>query len=258
LSLSEVVCSVRVRTAFGLVRLLAALVCIIALIFRFYWGLGTATFNASNFFAYLTIQSNIAFVVLAIFSGVRDLTTGEDPRWLTTMRAVVLSWTVTAGVVFAILIQQGGARGVRIDVPWSDILLHFVLPVIALADWYLAPGRGRGSWRALPIVVAYPVLWGIVTLVRGNFVGWYPYFFLDPAQVSGMGEFSFFCGFALVLFASVAAGIVGVSRARPLTQQRRFLALMGKPRATAPAATAAPAATTASAATKPNRRRVRG
>jgi hypothetical protein len=256
-SLSEVVCSVRVRTAFGLVRLLAALVCIIALVSRFYWGLGTATFNASNFFAYLTIQSNIAFVVLAIFSGLRDLTTGEDPRWLTTMRAVVLSWTVTAGVVFAILIQQGGARGVRIDVPWSDILLHFVLPVIALADWYLAPGRGRGNWRALPIVVAYPVLWGIVTLIRGNFVGWYPYFFLDPAQVSGFGEFSFFCGFALVLFASVAAGIVGITRARPLTQQRRFLALVAKvPSADMP--TGAGPRSAESSVRESRRRRVRG
>ncbi|PRY70596.1 hypothetical protein B0I08_101733 [Glaciihabitans tibetensis] len=218
----------RVRTAFGLARLLAALVCIIALVARFYWGLGTATFNAPNFFAYLTIQSNIAFVVLAILSGVRNLSSGEDPRWLTTMRAVVLSWTVTAGIVFAILIQQGGARGVRVDVPWSDVFLHFVLPGVALIDWSTAPGRGRANWRALPMVVAYPILWGVVTLVRGNFVGWYPYFFLDPAQVSGVGEFSFFCGFALVLFASVAAGIVGITRAPPLTQQRRFLSLVAR------------------------------
>jgi hypothetical protein len=217
---------VRVRTAFGLFRLLAAVVCIVALVFRFYWGLGTATFNASNFFAYLTIQSNIAFVLLAVFSGVRDLTTGEDPRWLTTLRSVALSWILTAGIVFAILIQQGGARGVRIDVPLSDIFLHFVLPVVALGDWYLAPGRGRGSWRALPIVIAYPVLWGIVTLVRGSFVGWYPYFFLDPAQVSGLGEFSFFCGFALLLFASVAAGVVAITRSPPLSQQKRFLRLV--------------------------------
>jgi hypothetical protein len=232
-----VVCSVTVRTAFGLLRLLAALVGIIALVFRFYWGLGTATFNAPNFFAYLTIQSNIAFVVLAVYSGIRNLTTGEDPQWLTTMRSVVLSWTVTAGIVFAILIQQGGARGVRIDVPISDILLHFVLPVIALGDWYVAPGRGRGLWKALPFVVAYPVLWGIVTLIRGSFVGWYPYFFLDPAQVSGFAEFSFFCGFALALFLSVATGVVAITRAQPLSQQSKFLALVTR---------------------EPRRRRVRG
>lgn len=205
-----------VRTASGLVRLAAALLCVVALIARFVWGLGTATFTPSNFFAYLTIQSNIAFVVIAAFSGARALHTTHDPPWLATMRAVVLSWTVTAGLVFAVLIQQAGQRGFRIDVPWSDLLLHFWLPAVALLDWLIAPGRGRGMWRALPIVLVYPVLWGGVTLVRGAFVGWYPYFFLDPAQVSGPAEFFLFCALALSVFLVVATLIIVLSRAEPL------------------------------------------
>jgi hypothetical protein len=225
LSEPEVVWSVSVRTACGLARLAAALICVVALISRFIWGLGTATFTPWNFFAYLTIQSNIAFVVVATFSGLRDLTTAEDPPWLATMRSIVLSWTVTAGLVFAVIIQQAGARGFRIDVPWSDLLLHFWLPAFALLDWVFAPGRGRGLWRALPIVLVYPVLWGAVTLVRGSFVGWYPYFFLDPAQVSGLGEFSLFCGLALAVFSIVATGVLLLSRTRPLSA--RWLAPEG-------------------------------
>jgi hypothetical protein len=215
----EVVWSVTVRTACGLVRLAAALLCVVALIARFVWGLGTATFTPWNFFAYLTIQSNIAFVVVAVFSGLRDLTTAHDPPWLATMRSVVLSCTVTAGLVFAVIIQQAGQRGFRIDVPWSDMVLHFGLPAFALLDWLIAPGRGRGHWRALPIVLGYPVLWGAVTLVRGSFVGWYPYFFLDPAQVSGVGEFATFCGIALAVFAAVASVIVAISRTEPLAER---------------------------------------
>ncbi|MET0989806.1 MAG: Pr6Pr family membrane protein [Glaciihabitans sp.] len=213
---TEVMWRVSIRSASGLVRLAAAGLCVIALIARFVWGLGTATFTPSNFFAYLTIQSNIAFVVVAIFSGLRALHTSQDPPWLATMRAVVLSWTLTAGLVFAVLIQQAGARGVRIDVPWSDLLLHFWLPAVALVDWLVAPGRGRGLWRALPIVLVYPVLWGAVTLVRGAFVGWYPYFFLDPAQVSGVGEFLFFCALALGAFLAVGSLVISLSRSQPL------------------------------------------
>jgi hypothetical protein len=222
-----------IRTAFGLARLVAALICTVALVSRFLWGLGTATFTASNFFAYLTIQSNMVFVVVAVHSGLRDFSTRGDPRWLTALRAVVLSWTVSAGIVFAVLIQQAGMRGVRIDVPWSDLVLHFWLPFFALLDWLFAPGRGRVRWRAVAVVVAFPVLWGAVTMARGALVGWYPYFFLDPAQVSGPGEFALFGGVALLLFAAVACGVLGVSRLRPLAERDWFVRWVSSLRARA-------------------------
>lgn len=207
-------------SAFGIARLAVAAVCLVALIFRFIWGLGSATFTPGNYFAYLTIQSNIAFVIVSAFSAVRYLRGMDEPRWLTTARATVLTCTVTAGLVFAVLIQQGGERGFRIDVPWSDQLLHFVLPVLALADWILAPGRGRAPWRTLSFAIAFTLGWGGVTLVRGPIVGWYPYFFLDPEQVSGFAEFALLSGIALATFAAVGAVVVGLSRIRPVFGRR--------------------------------------
>lgn len=66
--------------------------------------------------------------------------------------ALVLTWTITAGLVFAILVWQAGVRGIRIDVPWSDQVLHFYLPAVTVAAWALAPGIGpcRGVWFRSP------------------------------------------------------------------------------------------------------------
>jgi hypothetical protein len=216
------------RTAFGFLRLFVALVCAVALVSRFIWGLGSATFTASNFFAYLTIQSNIAFVVVSVMGGVCALRQADDPRWLTTLRATVLSCTVSAGIVFAVLIQQAGARNFRIDVPWSDQILHFWLPALAVLGWIVAPGRGAGLRRALLFVLGYLVLWGVFTLVRGSIVGWYPYFFLDPAQVNSFGEFAFFCVLALTLFTLVTTSMLGLSRTRPVAERERVLAAVGR------------------------------
>jgi hypothetical protein len=207
---------VTVRSAFGYFRLALALTCVVALIARFIWGLGSATFTASNFFAYLTIQSNLVFVIAQVVAGLVALRARTDPEWLTTIRATVLTCTVTAGIVFAFLVQQAGERGFRIDVPWSDQVLHFILPVFAVADWVLTPGRGRALWRSLGYTLAFTLGWGGITLVRGSVVGWYPYFFLDPNQVSGVAEFSLFSGIAISVFAAVGAGVVGLSRLRPV------------------------------------------
>jgi hypothetical protein len=205
-----------VRTAVGLVRLLGAAVCATALVARFIWGLGTVTFTPSNFFAYLTIQSNIAFAVVTVVAAVIALRIPRDPSWLTTARAVVLSCTVSAGVVYAFIVQQAGVRGVPIDVPWSDQVLHFWLPALAILDWAASPGRGRAHWRTVPIVLGYTLAWGVLTLIRGPIVGWYPYFFLDPSQVGSVGEFLLFSGVALVAFGALSAGIVALGRIRPL------------------------------------------
>ncbi|MBS1675443.1 MAG: Pr6Pr family membrane protein [Actinobacteria bacterium] len=203
---------VRWRKAFGWSRLLAAAVCAVALVSRLFWGLSSQTIAGQNFLAYLTIESNIVFVVLAVIAGVIALRSPEDPRWLTTARAIVLSWTTTAGLAFALIVWQAGMRGIPITVPWSDIVLHFVMPVWTLGAWLFGPGRRTASWRIVPYVLAFPVVWGIFTIWRGGLVGWYPYYFLDPRQVSGPIELFGTSAIALLIFAAVACGLIGLSR----------------------------------------------
>ncbi len=200
------------RTAFGWARLLTAAVCATALAHRWIWALGSQTIASQNFLAYLTIQSNIVFAALALVAGVIALRRAEDPPWLTTARAIVLSWTITAGLAFAVIIWQAGVRGIQIWVPWSDIVLHFVLPAWTVVAWILGPGRRAASWRVVPFVLLYPALWGFFTLWRGHLIGWYPYYFLDLRQVSGIPEMIISCAIALAIFGIVAVGLVAVSR----------------------------------------------
>ncbi|WP_349897128.1 Pr6Pr family membrane protein [Parafrigoribacterium soli] len=208
-----------VRATVGIVRLVGAGVCVAALIARFIWGLGSVTFTASNFFAYLTIQSNLAFAVVTITAGIVALRRAREPAWITTARATVLSCTVSAGAVFALLIEQAGVRGLPLDVPWSDQVLHFWLPALALLEWVSSPGRGRAPWRTVYFVTGFTAIWGLVTLIRGSFVGWYPYFFLDPAQVGSVGEFLLLGGIALASFAAISSLVVMLARPRPLLER---------------------------------------
>ncbi|MDT0156095.1 Pr6Pr family membrane protein [Microbacterium sp. ARD32] len=202
------------RRIFGWLRLLAAAACVVSLTHRMLWGMGSQTLASENFFAYLTIQSNVAFTIITLIAGITALRRARDPIWLTSARALVLSWTVTAGLAFSIIVWQAGVRGIPITVPWSDVVLHYVLPACAVAGWVLGPGRRAASWRVLPLVLLYPVIWGVFTIWRGRIIGWYPYYFLDPRQVSGLPEMSISCLAALSIFAVVASALVLLSRVR--------------------------------------------
>jgi hypothetical protein len=202
------------RRIFGWLRLLAAAVCVVSLTHRMLWGMGSQTLASDNFFAYLTIQSNIAFTAVTITAGIIALRRPMDPTWLTSARVLVLSWTTTAGLAFSIIVWQAGVRGIPITVPWSDVVLHFVLPALAVIGWSIGPGRQPASWRVLPFVLLYPLIWGVFTIWRGGIIGWYPYYFLDPRQVSGLPEMGISCLAALSIFAVVAALLVLLSHVR--------------------------------------------
>ncbi|MGI6877374.1 Pr6Pr family membrane protein [Microbacterium sp. gxy059] len=202
------------RTLFGLTRFAAALLCAVSLVHRLFWGLSSQTIAGQNFFAYLTIQSNIAFVAVALTGGIVALRRPEDPGWLTGIRTIVLSWTITAGLVFALLVWQAGLRGIPMTVPWSDHVLHFALPALTIVGWIVGPGRRAARWSLIPGVLAFPVVWGLFTMWRGSRIGWYPYYFLDLRQVSGIPEFLATVAFALAVFAGVAAALIALSRWR--------------------------------------------
>jgi hypothetical protein len=214
---------VTARQVVGALRIIAAITGIVALVARFQYGLGFSVFIASNFFGYLTVQANMLAVVTSALTGVIALRRTNDPNWMPGLRLATTSFMLVAGIVFALLASQAATRGYRLDVPWSDQLLHFVLPAWLLLDWLLASGERRSDPRILLVVVGYPLTWGIITLIRGRFVGWYPYFFLDPAFVSVI-EFLGYGAAALGLFALVGAALLLLPRLSR-ERMRRMLGL---------------------------------
>lgn len=208
------------RKSFAILRLALAGLGAVGLVGDFFYTLGFRLFQIDNFFAYFTTQSNMVGVVVLGLSGLVTLTRATEPRWLSTVRALVLTYIVVSGIVFGLIAVEAGNRGVRVDVPWSSALLHFVIPTLALLDWILAPGRRPVPWRTALLVLGFPVVWGVITLVRGALIGWYPYFFLDPGQVDGPVAFVLYDAIVLGLISGIAAFVVALSRVRPLGAAR--------------------------------------
>lgn len=199
----------------GAVRLVAAVVGAIALAGDLDYVQGFTSFATANWFSYFTTQSGMAGVVVLAASGVHALRGGVEPRLMAAVRAVVVSYVVVSGVVFGLIVLESSAQSYYVEVPWSSRLLHFVLPAYALLDWTLAPGRPRVPWHAVGWAMAFPVAWCAFTEVRGPRVGWYPYFFMDPAQVGvPLGIAAWFALVAGVL-AAITAVVVALSRIRP-------------------------------------------
>lgn len=211
------------RSSYGIGRVVLAVAGVVGLIGNYEYVLLFPTFAAYNVFSYFTVQSAIAAVAAFVLAAIVAFRQEKDPQWLDLFRALVTTYIIVSGIVFLTIVIQSSSRDYSIEVPWPSQVLHFYIPTIALLDWLTDTGKARLSWRFLRWILPYPLAWGVFTLVRGSIVGWYPYFFLDPAQVSGPLETLVYCVIAVLLFLGIAALLVATSRLtwRPRERQDR-------------------------------------
>ncbi|TFC26725.1 hypothetical protein E3O55_13265 [Cryobacterium sp. MDB1-18-2] len=200
------------RRIVGIVRLVLAGAEVLALLGYFGYILGFKSFIVYNYFSYFTVQSAIAAVGVFIAAGIVALRREVDPPWLDWIRLLVTTYMIVSGIVFLAIVIQSSSRAYTMEVPWSTQLLHFWIPGIALVDWLTDTGKARLPWTTLAWVMVVPSIWGAFTLIRGALVRWYPYFFLDPKQVSGPLETVLYCVVAVALFTGIAAMLTWSSR----------------------------------------------
>jgi hypothetical protein len=208
-----------VRRVFGAARILAALTGVVALVGDFNYTLGTSPFAIGNFFSYFTVQSMILGIVVFVVGAVNALRQPVDPLWLDMVRLIATTFMLVSGIVFAFILIEGTLRGIPVWSPWSSQIMHFWLPAFALLDWLIAPGRDA-PWKTIPWVLVFPSLWVVFTMIRGAFVFWYPYFFLDPAVVEIPFEYSLYLLAIIAIFTGTTALLLSISRLPTLEHLR--------------------------------------
>ncbi len=208
------------RAAFVVFRILGAALIVAAIVGQLTtslanWasaGITDPTVQLVNFFSFFTIDSNVLTVVvflIGVVCALRGRT--EDCRWYAVTRASVTAYMVTTGIVYNTLL-----RGIELPqgttLPWSNEVLHVVAPILVVLDWLFAPGRIRVEWKTIWIIVIFPLVWGVYTLIRGPLTFdavtgndyWYPYPFMNP-NLAPEGYVS--VAFYLVIIAGLIGGV---------------------------------------------------
>ena len=177
-------------------RLFFAALVVVATAVQYAHSAQTApNFSSLNYFSFFTNDSNL--LAAAVFAG---LAFRPDARlaWWRGLAVVCMSIT---GVVFALLLRDESLA----PLPWVNVVVHELMPVVVAADWIGVPPARRVSRAAALCWLLPPITWLAYTLVRGSLVDWYPYPFLDVHRF-GAAAVGATC-------AAIAAGFVVCSAA---------------------------------------------
>ena len=144
-------------------------------------------------FMYFTIQSNIAIALICLIGWIWMLT--EQPvrrAWYVLKFVGTVSITLTGAVFTFVLAPTLG------ELAWNlqNVLTHVVVPVVAVADFFVAGRFGEYKRTDVLFVVLPPLAYAAYAGI-GYAAGWefasgirYPYFFLNWGSPAGAFGFS--------------------------------------------------------------------
>src|SRR3989338_5435580 len=173
------------------------LLVIVAIIGQFFYKHPANLTQFINFFSYFTILSNIfaASVFLLLGFGVKTIFGIKVEN----LRLPAVVYMAITGIVVLVLLEK--YAGLGLTLPWVSDILHRLMPVVLFADWLINPPKKKIADKAGFWLLLFPWAFAAYTLWRGPIVNWYPYPFLDPADVNCyFGVFVYVLGISLGTF----------------------------------------------------------
>jgi hypothetical protein len=98
----------------------------------------------------------------------------------------VLRVDAIAGITVTGIIYSIALSGLQELHGWArlcDTIFHYIVPILTVLGWLVLGPRGRVDRSAVLAGLIWPVVWFGYTLVHGAVSGWYPYHFIDVADL---------------------------------------------------------------------------
>jgi hypothetical protein len=202
------------RRVVGVLRLLAGVGLLVTIVIQIADRVVNRAFDPWEYFSYFTIETSLMNIVVFVAGGVLALRMPRDTALFTTVRMATLTYAVVTAGVYNLLLRNVPHEGFH-GLGWPNEVIHVWIPLLIVLDWLVSPGRPALPWRALQMVMIYPVAWLAYSLLRGAVSnGIYPYPFLDPAT-AGWGSVIIYIVVLSGVLVGLAALAVLYSRRQP-------------------------------------------
>lgn len=161
-----------------------------------------------RFFSFFTILTNILvalyFTVLAVAKK-DSVTFVSRPGTLT----AIAIYITTVGVVYQVVLRHvWRPTGMQLIV---DELLHTIIPVLVIIFWFLYENVKPIKYKQITAWLLYPLLYLGCILIRGSFLSYYPYPFIDVTAL-GMTKALTNAAVLLIAFIIVSALFIFIGK----------------------------------------------
>lgn len=136
-----------------------------------------------------TIHSNLIVSVAFLLSVFAMLSKKPPTPFLDFLKNCSLIYMFIVITTYHFLLASGGEYvGTRII---TNFTLHYLLPIFVFVNWIAFETKRKYSFKHIFYWILFPLLYCVVSLLRGLVDGFYPYFFLNPSGEIPVGVGSY-------------------------------------------------------------------
>lgn len=198
-----------IRIALVSSRMIFGALVLLAIIMQALFLYQNNSLNVINYFSYFTNLSNVLAGFVLIISALYLLRSRKKSVTDDLIRGGVTLYMAVTGVVYVTLLIN---EDLGLLMPWVNMVLHIIMPIAIIADWLYQPPRTKLVPKQIAYWLAFPFVFLVYTLIRGAFIGWYPYPFLNPDKVGGYGGVLVYCMVILGAFFALGWLLVKASQ----------------------------------------------
>ena len=172
-------------------------------------------FRPAEYFAYFSIVTAIVAGLFLITTGFGLLLNIEDTKWVEVARLSLAVALIVVGVVYHALLA-GAANDVRDgDYAWPVLpneIIHTYAPILAVIEYLISVKAFRIRLRAFVWVAVFPLIWLVLSIVRGIATNWWPYWFINPNGEAGLGGMLTYISAITVFFLVLGLAVLGLKQ----------------------------------------------
>ncbi|MES2851233.1 MAG: Pr6Pr family membrane protein [Bacteroidota bacterium] len=161
------------------------------------------SFGFIDFISFFTVQCNLLVALCLSFSLLAPNTVLGNFFSKTTVQTAIALYIFIVGLVYNTVL-----RGLYsfAGMQWLiDNLMHVVVPMLFVIYWFFFTTRVFLKWKDCIYWLIYPLLYTLYSMIRGAFVHWYPYPFLNAEK---LGYPQVFINMLVVLAAFLVTGLI--------------------------------------------------
>ncbi|MFD1388336.1 Pr6Pr family membrane protein [Oceanobacillus oncorhynchi subsp. oncorhynchi] len=156
-----------------------------------------------------TFQSNLMVAITFLCSSFAISYRKNQGPFLDFFKNASVIYMFVCIFTYHFLLASGGEyTGIRTI---TNVMLHYFIPIAVFINWLLLETKKRYSYKYIFYWMIYPVIYCVISSLRGLMDGFYPYFFLNPnGEIpAGVGSYSNVAGFiAAFLFVYIILGFL--------------------------------------------------
>jgi hypothetical protein len=169
--------------------------------------------SSLRFFSFFTILTNLLAAAALLVPVVAPHSAAGRFLARPTVRTAVTGYIIMVGVIYDLLLRDLSQRQ-----GWPmffEHMLHYVTPPLFVVDWLAFVDKRDLDWRVGFGALGFPLVYIAWTLVHGALSGWYPYPFVDVADLGYARTLLNIAGLVLLFLAlEVVLAAIGGALAR--------------------------------------------